>query len=233
MNINDMKRMVFEANLELPKNQLVKLTWGNVSLINRELGVVVIKPSGVPYEIMKEEDMVVTDLEGNPFPEQLNPSSDLATHILLYKHFEDVNSIVHTHSKYAVAFAQVGLPIKPFGTTHADTFYGSIPCARSLSEKEINSNYEEETGNVIIEKFNELNISPNEVPAINTKNHGPFIFGSDTKKAIENTIILEEVAEMAYLTTTLERKTPSLNQFLLDKHYYRKHGDNAYYGQSK
>ncbi|WP_105979640.1 L-ribulose-5-phosphate 4-epimerase AraD [Staphylococcus simulans] len=231
MSIKEMKKLVFEANLDLPKNNLVKLTWGNVSLIDRDLGVIVIKPSGVPYKTMKESDMVVTDLDGNPLPDQLKPSSDLPTHVLLYKHFKTVNSIVHTHSKFAVAFAQSGLSIDPYGTTHADTFYGSIPCARSLTKEEVNSNYEVETGNVIIEKFNELNISPDQVPAINTKNHGPFIFGKTTANAIENTIILEEVAEMAFLTKNLQSSTKSINQYLLDKHYLRKHGEKAYYGQ--
>lgn len=231
MIINDMKQKVFEGNLALPHHQLVKLTWGNVSLINREEGIICIKPSGVPYDNMKPEDMVITDLDGRPFEKQLKPSSDLETHVVLYKNYTSINSIVHTHSLHAVVYAQAGKEITPLGTTHADTFYGAIPCTRDLTAEEVNSCYESATGKVIIEKFKELNVTPKEIPAINTRSHGPFIFGETVDKAIENTIILEEVAEMALKTELLNPEIKRIHQYLLDKHYYRKHGEHAYYGQ--
>lgn len=231
MIINEMKQKVFEGNLALPRHQLVKLTWGNVSLINREEGIICIKPSGVPYDNMKPEDMVITDLDGRPFEHQLKPSSDLDTHVVLYKHYKTVNSIVHTHSLHAVVYAQAGKEIPPLGTTHADTFYGAIPCTRDLTAEEVNSCYERATGKVIIEKFKELNVTPKEIPAINTRHHGPFIFGETVDKAIEHTIILEEVAEMALKTELLNPEIRRIHQYLLDKHYYRKHGELAYYGQ--
>ena len=226
------QRLVYEGNVQLPKNQLVKLTWGNVSMIDRDKGIICIKPSGIPYSKLSPVDVVITDLEGTVQKHQLKPSSDLPTHVYLYKHFPNVNSIVHTHSLHAVVFAQAGKAIRPFGTTHADTFYGPIPCARKLTKEEVEHNYECNTGKVIVETYQSLNITPDAIPAINTQNHGPFIFGTSVKQAIEHTIVLEEVAEMALKTELLAQQNISaIDQFLLDKHYYRKHGKNAYYGQ--
>ncbi|WP_328806053.1 L-ribulose-5-phosphate 4-epimerase AraD [Staphylococcus durrellii] len=226
------QRLVYEGNMQLPKNQLVKLTWGNVSMIDRVKKVICIKPSGIPYKKLSPVDMVITDLDGNVYQDQLKPSSDLSTHVYLYKHFPKVNSIVHTHSLHAVVFAQAGKAIQPYGTTHADTFYGPIPCARNLTQQEVEQNYELNTGKVIVETYQSQNITPDAIPAINTKNHGPFIFGTSVKQAIEHTIVLEEVAEMALKTELLaQQNIPPIDQFLLDKHYYRKHGKNAYYGQ--
>lgn len=231
MNDAILKQHVYEANMQLPKNNLVKLTWGNVSVIDREKGVICIKPSGVPYKKMRPEDMVITDLDGNPFDNQLKPSSDLATHVYLYQHMENIQSIVHTHSLHAVAYAQAGRDIPAYGTTHADTFYGPVPCTRSLTEEEVATDYELNTGKVIVETFQEKQIDPTAIPAVIVNQHGPFIFGSSLKKAVEHTIILEEVAEMAMKSEALKKDIGEIDAFLLDKHYFRKHGSTAYYGQ--
>ncbi|MBA8762891.1 L-ribulose-5-phosphate 4-epimerase AraD [Staphylococcus coagulans] len=231
MNDAILKQHVFEANMQLPKHNLVKLTWGNVSVIDRDNGIVCIKPSGVPYQKMRPEDMVITDLNGVPYPNQLKPSSDLATHIYLYQQLKKVKSIVHTHSPYAVAFAQAGREIPAYGTTHADTFFGQVPCTRSLTQQEIESDYELNTGKVIVETLKNLNMEPLATPAINVRQHGPFIFGASLKNAIENTIVIEEVAKIALNTEALNSSVIEIDQFLLNKHYNRKHGSNAYYGQ--
>ncbi|MFS7259569.1 L-ribulose-5-phosphate 4-epimerase [Carnobacterium divergens] len=234
--IKKMKEDVYKANVALSKHGLVKLTWGNVSQINRKLGVVVIKPSGVAYNMMTAQDMVVTDLQGNKISGTLNPSSDLSTHIILYQAFKEIKSVVHTHSKWAVSWAQAGRSIPAYGTTHADAFYGSIPCTRELTKQEIESAYEIETGNVIIETFRENQLDPHAIPGVIVKGHGPFTWGEDSKKAVENSLILEEVAEMAMHTEAAyftRQEAPNLSQYLLEKHYLRKHGENAYYGQSQ
>ncbi|MBG9981504.1 L-ribulose-5-phosphate 4-epimerase AraD [Aerococcaceae bacterium DSM 111020] len=231
--IDEMKDRVYKANLQLPEWGLVKLTWGNVSEINRELGVIVIKPSGVSYEKMKKDDMVVTDLEGAPLESDgLNPSSDLATHVYLYKHFPDIKSVVHTHSQNAVAWAQSGRDLPVYGTTHADTFYGSVPNTRVLTEEEVETAYELNTGVVIVETFNNNEIDPLSIPGVLVNGHGPFTWGETTQKAIENSYVLDECCEMA-LKTELNQKDEKniLPQYVLDKHYFRKHGADAYYGQ--
>ncbi|OEG11710.1 L-ribulose-5-phosphate 4-epimerase [Enterococcus ureasiticus] len=226
-----MKERVFTANLALPEAGLVKLTWGNVSEINRDSGLIVIKPSGVPYSTMKACDMVVTDLNGEVLEGKLKPSSDLATHVELYKAFKEINSVVHTHSKNAVMWAQAGREIPAYGTTHADTFYGVVPCTRQLTSKEVSSAYELETGNVIVETFKEKNIDPLAVPGVLVYGHGPFTWGQTPQKAVENSIVLDEIAEMAAVTEVVNDTVLPIPQYLLDKHYFRKHGANAYYGQ--
>ncbi|HCM90634.1 MULTISPECIES: L-ribulose-5-phosphate 4-epimerase [Vagococcus] len=230
--IEEMKERVFQANLELPRLGLVKLTWGNVSEINRELGVIVIKPSGVSYDAMKVSQMVVTDLEGNLLEKKsLKPSSDLATHVVLYREFTDVQAVVHTHSTNAVMWAQAGYDLKAYGTTHADTFYGSVPCTRTLTKEEVLDNYEENTGKVIVETFNERNIKPLEIPGVLVSGHGPFTWGNTPSKAVENSLILDEVCLMAKETEKINQRVVDIPKFLLDKHYLRKHGKSAYYGQ--
>ncbi|MFC6346982.1 L-ribulose-5-phosphate 4-epimerase AraD [Vagococcus carniphilus] len=230
--IEEMKQRVYEANMELPNLDLVKLTWGNVSEINRELGVIVIKPSGVPYKDMTKDQMVVTDLKGNLVEkDSLKASSDLATHVVLYKNFETVNAVVHTHSTNAVMWAQSGFDLKAYGTTHADTFYGSVPCTRQLTENEVRNDYEENTGNVIIETFLDRKIKPEEVPGVLVSGHGPFTWGETPLKAVENSLILDEVCLMAKETELINQRISSIPSYLLDKHYLRKHGKNAYYGQ--
>nr|WP_078806398.1 L-ribulose-5-phosphate 4-epimerase AraD [Pilibacter termitis] len=227
-----MKERVCHENIRLEKSGLVVLTWGNVSEVNRELGVVVIKPSGVPYEEMLPEQMVVTDLEGNLLEENsLKPSSDLATHLVLYKEFEEVGAIVHTHSKYAVMWAQAGRDLLPYGTTHADTFYGSVPITRQLTEEEVLRSYEKDTGAIIVETFRNRKLNPLAVPAVLTRNHGPFTWAKTIEKAVENSIVLDEVAHMALGTEVLSNHHEKIPSYLLDKHYFRKHGENAYYGQ--
>lgn len=227
-----MKARVYEANLALPKADLVKLTWGNVSEINRELGVIVIKPSGVDYTKMTMEQMVVTDLKGNVLEDgSLNPSSDLPTHIVLYQTFKAINAIVHTHSKYAVMWAQAGRNIPVYGTTHADAFFGDIPCTRDLTQLEVTSAYEIETGNVIVETFTKNDLDPLAIPAVIVKGHGPFTWGTTTTQAVENSIVLDEIANMALHTELINKDVQRLEQYLLDKHYFRKHGKDAYYGQ--
>jgi L-ribulose-5-phosphate 4-epimerase len=228
--LETLKQQVFEANLSLVKHGLVILTWGNVSGIDREKGLVVIKPSGVSYEKMKAEDMVVVDLDGKIIEGDLNPSSDTPTHLLLYKEFQGIGGIVHTHSEWATSWAQAGLGIPAIGTTHADYFFGEIPCTRKMSETEIKGDYELETGKVIVERFK--NLDPLQVPAVLVNNHGPFCWGCDPAKAVENSVVLEEVAKIAFRSFNLN-KNVSMDSFLLNKHYLRKHGKNAYYGQKK
>lgn len=227
-----LKQEVFEANLALPKAGLVKLTWGNVSVIDRELGVIVIKPSGVAYDAMRAEDMVVTDLDGKPLMEDaLAPSSDLATHVILYREFPEIGAVVHTHSKWAVAWAQAKRDIPAYGTTHADAFYGQVPCTRELTATEITKDYEVETGNVIAETFKNRGLDPNAVPGVIVSSHGPFTWGKTAVKAVEHSLILDEVADMAFQSEQLEHDLTAIPSYLLDKHYYRKHGADAYYGQ--
>ncbi|WP_102345976.1 L-ribulose-5-phosphate 4-epimerase [Bacillus sp. Marseille-P3661] len=234
-SLDNLRQQVYMANMDLPKVGLVKLTWGNVSIIDREQKVVIIKPSGLPYERMTEGDMVITDLQGNVVDGTLRPSSDLTTHLTLYKSFPDIGAVVHTHSKWAVKWAQSGRDIPAYGTTHADTFYGDIPCTRPLKSEEINGNYEVETGNVIVETFNERQIDPLAIPGVLVNGHGPFTWGKTASEAVNNSIILDEVAEMAIHTELLYNNYDSvqarISQELLDKHYFRKHGPNAYYGQ--
>ncbi|EUJ45941.1 L-ribulose-5-phosphate 4-epimerase [Listeria riparia] len=227
-----LKQEVFEANLALPKAGLVKLTWGNVSVIDRELGVIVIKPSGVAYDVMRAEDMVVTDLDGKTLMEDvLAPSSDLATHVILYREFPEIGAVVHTHSKWAVAWAQAKRDIPAYGTTHADAFYGQVPCTRELTATEITQDYEAETGNVIVETFKNRGLDPTAVPGVIVSSHGPFTWGKTAAKAVEHSLILDEVADMAFQSEQLEHDLTAIPSYLLDKHYYRKHGADAYYGQ--
>lgn len=226
--LEQMKKSVFEANRLLKDSGLIVLTWGNVSQIDRENGHIVIKPSGVSYDTMTAEDMVVVDMEGNVVEGALKPSSDLPTHIELYKAFPDIGGITHTHSRWATVFSQAGVAIPPLGTTHADVFYGTIPVTRKMTEQEIQGEYEKETGKVIVETFSA--IDPNEIPAVLVHSHGPFIWGKDAMKSVENAITLEEVAMMAYYTLQLNTNA-QIQQVLLDKHFLRKHGANAYYGQ--
>ena len=224
----EIKERVLEANLSLPKMGLVTLTWGNVSEIDRETGHVVIKPSGVSYENMKADDLVVVDLEGNIVEGHLRPSSDTPTHLELYRRFPEIGGITHTHSRWATIFAQCGMEIPALGTTHADTFYGPVPCTRGMRQEEIFDEYELETGRVIAEAVTpESAVS---VPAVLVHSHGPFTWGSNALKSVENSVILEEVAMMAWHTLMMNPDI-RLRQSLLDKHYLRKHGKNAYYGQ--
>jgi L-ribulose-5-phosphate 4-epimerase len=225
--IKQLKERVCNANLTLKKSNLITLTWGNVSAKDEESGLIIIKPSGVSYDTMKPEDMVVVDLDGNTVEGTYRPSSDLPTHLYLYKQFPSLGGIVHTHSTFATAFAQSGKEIVAYGTTHADAFYGSIPCTRDLTEAEISEAYEWNTGKVIAEAVRDFIA----VPGIIVKNHGVFTWGETAEKAVENAITLEEVAKMAFLTEQLNSDTQRIDQHLLDKHYLRKHGKNAYYGQ--
>ena len=227
--IEQLKQRVFEQNIALVKHNLVVLTWGNVSARDAETGLIVIKPSGVPYETMKVEDMVVVDIEGNVKEGKYRPSSDLPTHLYLYKKYPSINGVVHTHSTYATAFAQGGREIVAYGTTHADAFYGNIPCTRDLTKEEIETDYEWNTGKIIAESIKDVDA----MPAMLVKNHGIFTWGATVEKAVENAVTLEEVAKMAHLTELINPKTPKIDQNLLDKHYFRKHGKNAYYGQKK
>lgn len=226
--LESIKESVLWANRRLKDSGLVVLTWGNVSQIDREKGYVVIKPSGVAYDTMAAEDMVVVDLEGRLVEGKWKPSSDLATHMELYKAFPEIGGITHTHSRWATVFSQAGVPIPALGTTHADTFYGAVPVTRKMTDEEIAGEYEKATGKVIVETFSE--ISPNAVPAVLVHSHGPFIWGRDAMKSVENAIVLEETAMMAWSTLYLNPRA-SLQQALLDKHYLRKHGSGAYYGQ--
>ncbi|WP_244833512.1 L-ribulose-5-phosphate 4-epimerase [Clostridium sp. BJN0001] len=228
--LEELKEKVYEANMLLPKYNLVTFTWGNVSEVDREKGLFVIKPSGVDYDIMKAEDMVVVDLKGNVVEGKYRPSSDTPTHLKLYNDFHDIKAIVHTHSRYATIFAQAGKGITPYGTTQADYFYNEIPCTRDMTEEEIKNEYEYNTGKVIVERFENLN--PVYVPAVLVKNHGPFAWGKDAKEAVHNAVVLEEVAMMALNTELLnDNKAEKMPQDLIEKHFTRKHGSNAYYGQ--
>ncbi len=226
-----LKKQVYEANMELPRRGLITYTWGNVSGIDRESGLFVIKPSGVDYDELKPEDMVVMDLDGNKVEGEYNPSSDTPTHLELYKAFAEVGGIVHTHSPWATSWAQAGRSIPCYGTTHADYFYGEIPCARSLTEEEINGEYEKNTGLVIIETFQGKN--PMHIPGVLCTNHGPFTWGTDADNAVHNAVVLEEVAKMACRTEQLKPGAAPAPQVIQDKHFLRKHGANAYYGQIK
>ncbi len=226
--LKKLKKKVCHSNLELVDYGLVIFTWGNVSAIDREKGLIVIKPSGISYEKMKPEDMVVVDLEGNLVEGDFKQSSDTATHIILYNKFPDIGSIVHTHSEWATIWAQSGQPVPVLGTTHADYFYGDIPCTRKLTKSEINSDYEKETGNVIAETFRDLD--PNSIPGVLVNNHGPFSWGKTPAEAVENAVVMETVSKMAFYSLHIKR-VPAIEQALLDKHFLRKHGDHAYYGQ--
>lgn len=229
--LEQLKEQVFLANLELQKQKLVIFTWGNVSAIDEKTGYVIIKPSGVSYDEMKAEDMVVLDLDGNIIEGKYRPSSDTPTHLVLYKKYSEIKAIVHTHSEWATSWAQAGRDIPCYGTTHADYFYGSIPCCRMLTKAEINSAYEKETGNVIVETLTERNIKPLEVPGVILTGHGPFSWGKNAFDAVHNAKVLDEVAKMAFRAEVLNPHVEPLPQALLDKHYLRKHGKNAYYGQ--
>lgn len=229
--LEELKEKVLIANLELDKRKLVTYTWGNVSGIDREKGLIVIKPSGVSYDNMKANDMVVVDLEGKVVEGDYRPSSDTATHIELYKKYEKIGGVVHTHSTFATSWAQACLDIPALGTTHADYFYGDIPCSRKLTKEEIESHYEVETGKLIIETIEKRGIKPLEVPGIVIASHGPFTWGKTPDEAVHNAVVLEEVAKMAYYTTEINSKVKQADKFLQDKHYLRKHGENAYYGQ--
>lgn len=225
--LENLKKRVFEQNIALVKHGLVVLTWGNVSAKDEESGLVVIKPSGVPYDTMTPDDMVVVDLDGNVVVGKYRPSSDLPTHLYLYREYPTLGGVVHTHSAYATAFAQSGREIVAYGTTHADAFYGNVPCTRELTDEEIDEAYEWNTGKVIAETVTDAEA----IPAIIVKNHGVFTWGKSPEKAVECAVTLEEVAKMALFTEQLNSTTPRIKQHLLDKHYFRKHGKNAYYGQ--
>ena len=230
--LEDLKQKVYEANMLLPKYGLVTFTWGNVSAIDTESGLFVIKPSGVDYEKMTPADMVVMDLQGNKVEGDLRPSSDTPTHLELYKAFPEIGGIVHTHSSYATSWAQAGSSIPSYGTTHADYIYGEVPCLRCLTKEEIDEAYEENTGHLIVSEFQRMNKEIMAVTAVLCKNHGPFAWGKDAMDAVHNAVVLEEVAKMAYRTETINPKVAPAPQELQDKHYYRKHGANAYYGQN-
>lgn len=225
-----LKEKVFQANLDLVKHGLVIFTWGNVSGIDRESGLIVIKPSGVSYDIMKASDMVVVDLDGKVVEGDLNPSSDTPTHLVLYKAFPEIGGVVHTHSTYATAWAQAGIDIPNIGTTHADYFYKAIPCTADMTREEVEGNYELETGNVIVKRFEGMN--PVHTPGVLVKNHGPFAWGKDAHEAVHNAVVMEQVAKMASIAYSVNPNL-TMNQLLVEKHFSRKHGPNAYYGQKK
>jgi len=226
--LKSLKKAVYKANCELPRLGLVIFTWGNVSGIDRKKGLMVIKPSGVSYKDLSPDNMVVVDMNGRVVEGEYNPSSDTATHLRLYEAFPDIKGIVHTHSTYATAFAQAGQCLPALGTTHADYFHGSVPCTRSLTEDEINGAYELETGNVIVDTF--ANLDPNAMPGVLANNHGPFTWGTSPMDAVHNAAVLEECARMAWLSKSLNHELQPVGQTLLDKHYYRKHGPGATYG---
>lgn len=230
--LEQLKKEVFEANMLLPKYGLITFTWGNVSGVDREKGLMVIKPSGVEYDTMTAEDMVVVDLKtGKKVEGDLNPSSDTDTHVALYNAFPDIKGVVHTHSRWATTFAQAGMGIPALGTTHADYFYGEIPCTRKMTPEEIGGKYELQTGNVIVEAFKDK--APNDIPAVLVHSHGPFAWGTDPHNAVHNAVVLEELAFMAWHNIMMTPDISPMQQELLDKHYLRKHGANAYYGQKK
>lgn len=226
--LEKLKEQVLQANLDLVKQGLVVFTWGNASGIDREHGMMVIKPSGVPYNKMKPSDMVVMNLYGQVVEGDLKPSSDASTHLVLYRQFENIGGVVHTHSEWATSWAQAGYDIPALGTTHADYFYGDIPCTRKMTQSEIEEKYEQETGKVIVSRFKNLN--PDEIPGVLVNNHGPFSWGADPDNAVHNAVVLEEVAKMAFRTLMLNPEA-EMGKALLDKHFLRKHGKNAYYGQ--
>ncbi len=229
--LEQLKLEVYEANMELPRRNLVTYTWGNVSGIDREKGLFVIKPSGVDYDKLRPEDLVVMDLKGNKVEGSLNPSSDTKTHVVLYNEFPEIGGIVHTHSPYAVGWAQAGRDIPAYGTTHADYFYGPVPCARTLTQEEIEEDYELNTGKVIVETFRQRGINPKYVPAVICRNHGPFTWGKNAAEAVYHSVVLEEVSKMNLFTETINPKVGPAPSYLMDKHFMRKHGPNAYYGQ--
>lgn len=227
--LEELKEKVFRANLDLVKHNLVIFTWGNVSGIDREKGLVVIKPSGVSYDTMKASDMVVVDLAtGKTVEGDLNPSSDTPTHLVLYRAFPNIGGIVHTHSTYATAWAQAGKDVPNIGTTHADYFHDAIPCTRDMNEQEVKGEYELETGNVIVERFKGMN--PDDTPGVLVKNHGPFSWGKDADNAVYNAVVMEQVSKMSFVSYSVNPNT-TMNPLLIEKHYSRKHGPNAYYGQ--
>ena len=226
--LSDLKELVFKANLDLVKYNLVLFTWGNASGIDREKGLVVIKPSGVDYDVMTSDQMVVVDMDGNIVEGDLKPSSDTATHLALYKAFDHIGGIVHTHSTFATSWAQAGIPIPIIGTTHADYFSDEIPCTRDMKPKEVNGDYEKETGSVIIEKF--LNLNAEYIPGVLVKNHGPFTWGKNPGEAVHNSVVLEEIAKMAFVAHSVNPNL-KMNYLLAKKHFERKHGSKAYYGQ--
>ncbi len=228
--LEDLKQKVFQANLDLVKHGLVIFTWGNVSGIDRESGLVVIKPSGVDYDTMKVSDMVGVDLDGNVVEGDLRPSSDTPTHLALYKAFPEIGGVVHTHSTYATAWAQAGIDLPNIGTTHADYFHQAIPCTADMTEAEVKGEYELETGNVIIERFKGMN--PVHTPGVLVKNHGPFAWGKDPHDAVHNAVVMEQVAKMASIAYSVNHNL-TMNPLLIEKHFNRKHGPNAYYGQKK
>lgn len=229
--LEQLKEDVYKANMELVEKGMVIYTWGNVSGIDREKNLVVIKPSGVDYDTMKPEDMVVVDMDGNVVEGKYKPSSDTPTHLVLYRTYPEIGGVVHTHSTWAVTFAQAGMEIPALGTTHADYFFGNVPCTRDLTAKEIEEAYEENTGNVIVETI--ADGDPMAIPGILVKNHGPFAWGKTPAQSVYHAVVLDKVAEMAYNTMTLNPRVERVQQYLLDKHYYRKHGANAYYGQGE
>ena len=226
-----LKEEVYNSNIELKNKGLVIYTFGNVSQIDRELQIVAIKPSGVEYDELKPEDIVLLDMSGRVIEGKLNPSSDTRTHLVLYKNFPEIGGIVHTHSKYATAFAQANLPVKCLGTTHADYFYSDIPCTEVIDDSMLLKDYEEETGNLIISRFERENIDYLRMKACLVACHGPFTWGKDADDAVFTSVLLEEIANMNYMTQTLNPEIKSIKKTLLDKHYFRKHGSNAYYGQ--
>lgn len=229
--LEQLKQKVLKANLDLVKHNLVTFTWGNVSGIDRDSGLVVIKPSGVEYDTMTADDMVVVDLNGSVVEGKWKPSSDTPTHLVLYKAFKNIGGIVHTHSRWATSWAQAGRGIPAYGTTHGDYFYGEIPCTRKMTLQEIAGEYEKETGNVIVETFKDK--STDDIPAVLVNSHGPFAWGKDPDNAVHNAVVLEELSFMAFHTEQIGGKVDVMQQELLDKHYLRKHGKNAYYGQGK
>lgn len=229
--LEQLKEQVYEANMLLPKHGLVTFTWGNVSAIDRASGLFVIKPSGVEYDKMTPDDMVVMDLSGNRVEGKLKPSSDTRTHLELYKKYDGIGGIVHTHSPEATSWAQAGRDIPLYGTTHADYFFGPVPCTRNLTDDEIGGDYEKNTGLVIIETFEERKINPLYTPGVLCRNHGPFAWGKDATEAVHNAVVLEEIAKMAAKTELINRDVRPAPDNIRDKHFYRKHGENAYYGQ--
>ena len=230
--LEELKKEVYEANMMLPKHGLVTFTWGNVSGIDREKGLFVIKPSGVDYDKLSPEDMVVMDLDGNKVEGRYKPSSDTPTHVEIYRGFPEVGGVVHTHSSWATSWAQAGRGIPCYGTTHADYMYGEIPCVRTLTQEEIDAGYEKNTGVLIVEYFKANNIDVVAMPAVLCKNHGPFAWGKDAHEAVHNAVVLDEVAKMAARCELINPKNKPAPQELQDKHYFRKHGANAYYGQN-